>query len=174
MLLFKAAGSALVLISSTIFGIVMGNYYTNRPSILRRMISALQFLETEITYGFAPLPDALRNVACSLKSSESHLFIRTAALISPSCGLSVQEAWKRSLAESYERIGLSERDVEIMLSLGNSLGISDREDQIKHLALVRENLSRCMDEAQREGDKMTRLWRSLSICAGLIIIILLI
>lgn len=65
----------------------------------------------------------------------------------------------------------SERD--IVLQLGYSLGASDRLDQIKHLRLAMNQLQCEEENAADEQRRYAKMWRSLGMLGGALVVILM-
>jgi hypothetical protein len=58
--MLKFLGAVLVLFAGTMFGFFQALQYARRPRQIRELITALQRLETEIVYGYTPLPEAAK------------------------------------------------------------------------------------------------------------------
>jgi stage III sporulation protein AB len=58
-------------------------------------------------------------------------------------------------------------------SLGSSLGISDRADQIKHLTLAMEQIKLENIKAEDEAARNVKLWNYLGFLGGLVIVMIL-
>jgi len=61
--MLKIAGCLLIISAGSFAGISLARNYARRPGELRNMITALQMLETEISYTATPLPEALTRMA---------------------------------------------------------------------------------------------------------------
>lgn len=178
-LLFKAAGAIVVMTACAGWAWERVRQLEARPRALAAIISALQMLETEIAYALTPLPDALAAIA-ERQGLPVGAFLATAARLMLPCehgttapGSTAQEAWRQALEQAAPRLCLRESDVEPLSRLGAVLGVSDREDQIKHLRLAREQLAFGLKQAVEERDTKTRLYLYLGLCAGLTVIIAL-
>ena len=54
----KLIGAALILFAGTMIGFMQASRFAARPRQIRQLSYALQRLETEIGFGFTPLPEA--------------------------------------------------------------------------------------------------------------------
>ncbi|MBC7105298.1 MAG: stage III sporulation protein AB, partial [Firmicutes bacterium] len=88
-------------------------------------------------------------------------------------GYTAGEAWQRALAEWRGEGRLRADETAILDGLGTCLGRSDREDQVKHLRLAREQLELCLRRAEEEAARGVRLWSYLGLTAGPALVLLM-
>ena len=141
-----------------------------RPKELRELRTALQILETEITYAATPLPEAFQLIKESSSGQTAAFFERAAVEFERHqiAGL----AWQRAVDVLYQQTAWNREDRAIIVALAPTLGLSDKQDQLKHLRLCQERLSRAEESAaERVGEKV-RLYRSLGILTGLLLVLL--
>jgi stage III sporulation protein AB len=171
--MLKLLGAAMVVMASGLSGMAVAGNYSRRPGELRALRAALQMLETEIAYGATHLPEALEQVAGRSDSRVAPLFRQAAAELSSMSGITAAEAWDRSLGGYYRGTALKQQDHSILKNLGSSLGISDREDQIKHLSLAMEQLGAETNRAEEEAARNVKLWSYLGFLGGLMVVLIL-
>ncbi len=171
--MLKLVGAALVVIASGLGGIAVAANYSRRPKELRSIRSALQMLETEIAYGSTHLPEAMSMVASRCDSSIAPIFIRAASELTSMTGATAAEAWEVSLSSFSPGSALKQQDISILRNFGSSLGISDREDQIKHLRLASEQIGMENAAAEEEAVRNVKLWSYLGFLCGLMIVLVL-
>lgn len=171
--MLKLVGAVMVVIASGLTGLAVANSYSRRPRELRSLRSALQILETEIAYGATYLPEALELVAARCGQFVQPLFERAARELKNMSGNTATEAWEKSLEAFYPTTALRPQDLMVLKSLGSSLGISDREDQIKHLHLAVEHLTAETRASEEEAARNVKLWSYLGFLGGLTIVLVL-
>ena len=171
-LLLKVMASGFIIWATTTFGFTQAGRYRDRPRHLRQLQSALGALATEINYGATPLPLAFSQLAGSFEPPGGILFRAVAdSLAQP--GMSAALAWQEGLMLLGECSALTGSDVLILQPLGAVLGKSDRLDQERHLRLTMQHLERAAVEAEEERATNERLWRSLGVLSGLLLVIIL-
>lgn len=148
--------------------------YIERPRQLGQLRSALQLLETEISYAATPLPKALKRVAAAQSGPVELLFSQTASVLDARVGYSAREAWAMALQEFHQHSSLQAKDLVILEQFGQNLGSSDRTDQLKHLRLAMTRLEQEEQQGQLEEQKNVRLWRYAGFLVGLMVVIVLI
>ncbi len=171
--MFKLIGGLLVVVASGLAGWQVSRSYAGRPVELRQFISALQLLETEITYAATPLYEALSGVAEQVGVPAASFFRQVAFELGAHRGYSAREAWHGALEVYSRRSALGPGDLSILRGLGNNLGMSDREDQSKHLRLAAEQLKTAMAMAEEAATKNVKLWNYMGLLGGLVIVLAL-
>lgn len=171
--MLKLIGGLLVVASSGLAGWWVSRGYARRPVELRQFIAALQLLETEITYAATPLPEALDRVAEQVGAPASSFFRQISRDLGAHTGCSAREAWHAALGAHGPGSALSPGDLAVLGGLGNSIGISDREDQGKHLRLAAEQLKTALVAADDAAAKNVRMWNYMGLLGGLIIVLAL-
>ncbi|KJS17419.1 MAG: stage III sporulation protein AB [Peptococcaceae bacterium BRH_c4b] len=171
--MLKLAGALLIIVAGGAAGIIRAREYMRRPGELKSILASLQMLETEITYAATPLAEALERVAAAGGREMGGLFAGAAAELRAMSGCTAAEAWQKSLQSFYPASALRESDLSILYNLGSALGISDRQDQSKHLRLASEQLKL---EAARAGDEATRnvkMWNCMGFCGAAALVFLI-
>ncbi|HHY36660.1 MAG TPA: stage III sporulation protein AB [Firmicutes bacterium] len=169
--MLKLTGALLLILACGLLGNNVARAYAQRPRLLRSLQSALQHLETEINYGATPLPDALAAVAAAADPQIAPFFHRVRGFLLEPGGKGLEEAWTRGLEELVFFTVLNARDLEPLATLGGVLGGSDRQDQVKHLQLTREQLKGMEQQAREISGKNERMWRYLGFLFGAMLIL---
>lgn len=95
--MIKAAGAVLVLIAGTLIGFMQAARFARRPKQLRELAHGLQRLETEIGYGYTPLPEALRRVASQTSEPLASMLLSPADAIESGRSADFQAGWEASI-----------------------------------------------------------------------------
>ncbi|HSW10583.1 MAG TPA: stage III sporulation protein AB [Bacillota bacterium] len=165
----EMAGAALVLATGYGIGKVLAGPFARRPGQLRDLQMAIAVLDTEIWHGCSMLPDAMSRAARAVADPAAVLFAETARLLAP--GLGAAEAWSRAVDRFYPDSACDEDDRAILLSLGPLLGRSDREDQRRHLQLLRERLAGQEARAMVARQRYERLWSYVGVLSAAAVIL---
>lgn len=170
--MLKLIGAMLILLSGTLAGFHQAARFAARPRQIRELILAMQRLETEISYGFTPLPDAFGKMSEQLGEPLRSLFKRAAFHMNER-GSTAQESIQRSLHENWKRTAMKKPERDVIHQLSFTLGTSDRQDQIKHIALAAQQLKHEEALARDEQAKYEKISRSLGLLIGALIVILI-
>jgi len=167
----KLLGALIIIISSTTIGFIVAGQYLLRPKQLRELQTALQMLETEISYGVTPLPDAFAKLATSLSAPISTIF--QVAQEELDSGVIAEEAWQRAVADTYNQTALISEDIEVLLDFGYNLGQTSIDDQVKYMNLAQHKLDSLYQKASTEKEEKVKLWRYLGVLVGMFLAILI-
>ncbi|GEB31611.1 MULTISPECIES: stage III sporulation protein SpoIIIAB [Brevibacillus] len=169
----KLIGAVLILFSASMVGWQIGRYYAYRPVQLRALLVALQMLETEIVYGMTPLHRAFVKVGRRVSEEVGRLFLYAAELLVSEKAPSAEDSLQQAMGKYWAQTALRRQEREVLASLGQVLGSSDREDQQKHLRLAVTHLRGLEEEARAEQAKYERMYKSLGFLGGLLVVILM-
>lgn len=171
--MIKLMGTLLLVAAGGAAGMMVARQYARRPGELKSVLSSIQMLETEIIFAATPLAEALERAAAGSDRVVADFFRRASRDLLPANGRTAGEAWERAMGELYAASSLSKRDMVILGSLGRALGISDRDDQAKHLRLACEQLKMEISRAEEEAAKNSKMWNYLGFCGALAAAIIL-
>lgn len=170
--MLKVLGAMLIFFAGTMIGFYQSQQYSNRPRHIRALQQALLRLETEISYGMTPLPEALATIGEHTAEPIGALFRMTATELEKAATTTAL-AWETAVRNVWMRTSMGDAEKEVMLRLGSTLGASDKSEQIKHLRLAASQLQSAMDEAVDEQRRYAKMWRSLGMLGGALLIILM-
>ncbi|MDQ7792999.1 MAG: stage III sporulation protein AB [bacterium] len=163
-MLLRVVGAAMVFLAGYSSGRVLSASLRRRPGELRDLQAGFGLLDTEVCHGLTPLPEALARVGRALPAPGGRVFGEAGRLLES--GTPVSEAWIGAVEAFYPSSAWTGEDREAVASLAPVLGRSGREDQHRHLLLVRERLARQEAEARAQRDRYERLWSYLGALAG--------
>jgi len=155
------------------YGFYEAAHYARRPKQIRQLIGLLQRLETEISYGLTPLPDAFESAAKQTAEPLATLMRTAADKLSARGGEPLRTIWESAVMQTWGQTAMKTAERDILLQLGVSLGVSDRIDQVKHLRLAISHLQVEEAAALDEKRRYERMWRSLGVLAGALAVILM-
>ncbi|MCK8826639.1 stage III sporulation protein SpoIIIAB [Natroniella acetigena] len=167
----KLIGASLIIMGSGAIGFVVAKQFILRVKELQELQTALQMLETEISYGLTPLPQAFAKITTSLSTSVAELFL--VAQEELESGSTAQQAWQKAIDESFAETALIESDKDVLVSVGYNLGQSASQDQQKYLSLAQHKLTNLYQQAVEEKEQKVKLWRYLGVLLGLFVVILI-
>jgi stage III sporulation protein AB len=169
----KLIGASLILIAGTMIGFYQALQLSRRPRQIRQLVQALQRLETEISYGFNPLPSALLTIGRQIPQPLSQLFQLAGEQLSGSSDRTTEESWRYAIDSCWQHTAMKTTEQEAFLQLGLTLGITDRDDQIKHLRLTASQLMTEELTAREEQKRYEKMWRSLGLLSATLVVILM-
>lgn len=169
----KYLGILFIMISSGTVGIQMALELKRYCNLIRQLINALQILHNEINCNGTPLPQAFALVAVSATDSVERLFSGMAKALD-------QRRWMTPLAAMEQQIcneaSIKEKTEisEVLKTLASGLGRYDRESQLQSVNYANKRLADLLDKAEQDHSIRGKTYKTLGICAGISLAILLV
>ncbi|MWC28357.1 stage III sporulation protein SpoIIIAB [Paenibacillus sp. MMS18-CY102] len=173
-MLVKLIGAALILFAGTLIGFLQAARFADRPKQIRQLASALQRLETEIVYGRTPLPEALMRISANVEQPSARLMEAVIAQLQQGDGKTFNECWESAIRSQWPSTAMRAAEMAVVIRLGSMLGISDKDDQLKHLRLAAVQLKAEEDAARDEQAKYEKMSRSLGVLLAILVVILMV
>ena len=166
---YKFIGILLIGISCSALGFFMASNTRKELLYIQEFIDILNYIECELNFRLTTLPNLCRQV--SAKSKSLGLVFSDVAneldnQISPDVSTCMAVAIRKHRYPSEGVRGL-------LLDLGNSLGNFDLRGQILEIQELRQKCVRMRNEAEVSKNNRIRCYQTLGVCAGAMIIIIL-
>lgn len=171
--MFKLLGAIIVITVTTYGGFFVAKTFRDRPKELRILQQALQMIETEIVYGSVPLDIIMEHIGNRIPKNINLFFLNMSKNLRELDGISTYECWEKAINNNFSKTTLKKQDKEVLMNFGQTLGISDREDQMKNIKLTLKNLSTEEILAREEQKTYEGLSKNLGILLGLLIVIMI-
>ncbi len=168
-MIFKIVGAIIVITTTIILGISKSLEFENRVRCLEDMQLCILQLENEIRYTQTPIFEALKKISETTNSIISKLFDNASK--QGSTGETVSTIWTRAVNDISSE--LINDDSELFLLLGECLGTTDLEGQIKSIELFKSKLNQQLKTAKEICNKNKKLYKNLGLYSGLLITVLL-
>ncbi len=170
MFVFKVFISILIIILSGYIGIYKSKKLKNREYILRDMVTFLSLVENEIKYMMSILPNAYESsrqkLITKLKDTMGEIVVDMLKLES-------DYLIDQSIVEKISKIEeLTEYDRNVFISTLKNLGRSDLEGQINIIENGISIIDSQIKEANEIKIKNSKLYRTVGIITGLMIVII--
>jgi len=171
--MIKLIGALLIIGASTMYGFYRASSYAERPRQIRQLIHAVNRLATEISYGSTPLPDALDKLSHQLHRPLDRMFQEAAIRLRRERNATVRQVWQETVDRYWALTAMKSPEKEAFIELGSTLGVSDRENQLKFLELAKHQLQHEEAAAREEQMRFEKLSRTLGVLGGALIVILI-
>ena len=146
-------------------------WYTRRVETIQGLLEAISLMEWELKDRQTPMPELLRRAEEGSRGSVRTFFAQ--------CGGQMDELGSRSFgriwtqAAELSQLPLDREDLLILEGLGQVLGRYDQQSQCQALAQGRNRLTRRLEQAREDRDRLGRLSGVLGGAAGLLAVILM-
>ena len=172
-MLFKIAGSIIVILSCSFLGFILSGDCGKRPVQLRELQSLLQMFENQISYLSDIITEAFERIGRVSASGTGVFFRRTVEILKEGEAANASEAWEQAVRQSIKKTALNREDEEILISFGKLLGNTDIEGQVKNIRLTLGQLLLQENKAEESRKKNENMYRSLGMLGGIAVVIVL-
>jgi len=172
MIAIRVIGMILTLVASGALGFYIASLGKFRQQELLEFKKALLILKSEIEYIAAPLPEAIANIAGRTTSPVSNIFKQFAeSLKNNPEGETAYRLWVTAIAEHKSKSFLKSADWEALESFGKTLGYLDKQMQSDSIKFTIEYIDTEVAELQTSNEKNQRMYRSLGLIGGVLLLV---
>lgn len=164
----RLVGAVMIFAVCAYGGFSLSDSMKKRCAYLKNAIAALNLLETEITFGGSRLSKAFEKLDAA---ADTRGLFKAAAEAAERVG--IKRAWKDAVKSKQSELRFTKEDAQTLMSLGERLGMTDTENQVKNIQYVKKRLELQLEGAEGEYDRMGRLYRNGGILAGTFLVLLL-
>lgn len=159
--MFRIIGSAVVILSATLFGMRQYNTYFERKKTLQDMLDGCRLIESKLMCLHAPLHESFMGSGDFFENARTQIL----------SGLLPEEAVRNT---AYELHFLKKEDIGIIERFASGLCASSCDGQLSNLGVFKAELERVLEEATGELNLKGKLCVKGSILAAAAIVLLLI
>lgn len=147
--MFKYFAILLIFFSCTMIGFFQSSQLSRRRILLTQYRDFVQKFETEMGYFKEPLPLMLQKI--HTESNEPvDILLRHCMIKLDTVKDSMEGIWKDAVVSAYENEPLKPYDLELFAKCGTFIGQSGYQGQQGHFSLLKDELSRQIEEAERQ------------------------
>lgn len=171
-ILLKASGVILIILSSVFLGNTIKDSYKERVKLLSSLQNALRYLINQINT-FSILEDALMACSTSMYKSGEGKDLFACAAKNLNTGITVSEAWKRAVDCFNGSAYLKSEDKDALYEAGSVLGNSTADMQTEVINSVIERLGELERKAEeinkRDGGIVLKICIAVSVILSVIL-----
>ena len=170
--MMRLVGAVLLALGAVALGVGAVNGLEGRVRDLRGLVSGLELLGREMGWNLTPLPGQLAQASQQVGGRAGEFFRLCAQGAEHLNGRTFAQVWQQAGEASQMR--LERTDGELLEQLGSVLGRYDGERQCQALATSVERLEEQLHQALEQRRRLGRVYGTLSLTAGAVLIILFI
>lgn len=169
-MIFKVIGACLIVLGCGSFGVMIAASHKREYATLKKLISALDYMECELQYRMSALPDLCRQTAAECDGVLRQIFTSLALELEDQISPDAQRCMKMVLSKTKN---VPVQTAQCLQQLGNSLGRFDLRGQLKGLESARQECRMRLNKLTENADVRLRSYQTLGLCAGAALVILL-
>lgn len=142
-----------------------------RAQTLEELHSSLVWLEEELTFRMAPLPQLLEQLGEDHQGEAGQFFRETAKALRKDPESGLYQGWRQAMVRYLPMLHMEER--QTLLEVGQTLGRYDAQTQRQALSRGARRLAAFRDEARGEVRRLGKVYAALSLAGGAAVILVL-
>jgi len=158
-----------ILIVSFLIGELVSKKYTNRLKELQEFKNALSIFKTKVRFTYEPIPEIFNQMSLTLIPNIGNIFKKASIIMKEK---TAGDAWLEAIDTS--NTNLKEEDIGIIKNLSKLLGKTDIDGQISEIELASSFIDKQIEEAREEQYKNVKMYKTLGLVLGLVIVIILV
>lgn len=164
----KIIGIIFIMASAITSGIRIGTALKKRCTHLQHLVHALQMLKNELLYSAKPLPILFSSLSKMVQGSVKEIFSDLSSQMEENRWMSLSTAMERVVQKHPD-----DQSDEILLKLAADMGSYNLEAQIGAIDIALLQTQQRLSAMENERSVKSKTYKTLSICAGLAVVILL-
>jgi len=173
MMLIKFIGAALVLLASAAGGLYFGAADTFRQNDLIQFKQALAILKGDIGFALSTLPEAMAQMAARTGEPLRRIFGQFSLALEEGNGGEVDKLWARCLDDNARLTYFNAEDLAALKQFGKALGFLDKNMQLGNIEMTTEYLDAQIAALNDSKRKSRRMYQSLCVLTGLLVVVIL-
>ena len=166
---YKWIGALLVVVGCGGFGFSLASSYRKEESMLRQILSVLDFMECQLQYQLTPLPELCRMAGRGSSGTIRDILIFCAQELEQQIS---PDAYSCMICAVAKAAPITYSVRQVFAELGKTLGRFDLSGQLKGLDGVRTLCNNKLRELESNRDVRLRGYQTLGLCAGAALAIL--
>ena len=171
--MFKVVGIVCILVGCTGWGINRITEERSRVQHLREMIRIIRRIQDEISYGKHTLPEICLVLSEYCGALYQPYFKQVYEQMNQGNGASFDRIWEQQMGQCLRSAPLSEEEKDILRNLPQNLGMQEEKLQAENIGQSMELLARKCRKAEDAYENKARMILSVSVLAGVFLMILL-
>ncbi len=172
-MILKLSGGFLLLLGSVGFGLKLCWEIRERERLLRIWERVFTILEGEMRSCRATVPEGLSAAGKKVDEEIGILLNRIAVQAEENRGLSLETIWKKEMEAWIRTTPMTQGEGMLLLDFPSHLGFMDSRMQATEISRFIQELAEAVQKAAEEKGCREKLIRSVSITAGLLLLLLL-
>jgi len=172
--MLKMLGVFMVIATTTLFSASLASREKYRLHDLEQLQRAILLMKNRIAYLGEPLQQILESIAWKTDGVIGNVLGQISLSMAERDGVSGEEIWERIWREHAKKSYLTSEDMKEVIHFGRTLGFLERAQQEGSMDLLLLYLRGKEAEIKRRLEKNGKLYYSMGILAGLLIVVVLI
>lgn len=172
-MVIKFLGAVFIMLSTTLIGLIYSYKNDYRVYELNEVKKMLSVLSSEINFGLSTMPEALKTIATRVEMPLKLVIeqILKDMLDNREGGLAV--IWRENFIK-MDNTYLNNDDISVIADMSKTLGYADSSIQLRSIAEVEKYIDFEISEIYKSNSKTKKMYQSMGVLCGMLVVIVLI
>lgn len=172
-MMIQAIGSLLIISATTLVGFAFAAKEKYRLKELEEIERGILLMKNQISYLGTPLAELLEQISWKTEGVTGQAFQTIAGRMEERQGDSAEEIWESVWFEVGKKSYLTAVDLEELIAFGRTLGFLEKEQQEGSMDMLLYYLREKEERIKKRLEKNGRLYYSIGVLSGLLLVITL-
>lgn len=169
-MIWRVLGAILVIIGCSGFGFLLAGGIHKEERYLRELLEVMEYMTAELKYKMTALPELISKAASYTSGTLWQVFSAFDRELTTQIAPNAEACLRKALEETE---GVPTVIGELLFMLGRSIGKFDLSGQVSGINFVKEACRENLERLSRDKKERLRSYRTLGVCAGIALAILL-
>lgn len=162
--MLKLMGALCVMVGALWWGLSAVGELRRRVETLEGLREGLSYLDRELTFRLAALPELLEQLGQKDSSPAAAFFGEVFCQLQKDPEGGLRQSWRVAMTRHLDLLHAGER--QVLMEVGQALGRYDAQTQSKTLARAGRRLEAYRQTAQEEAKRLGRVYAALAVAGG--------
>ncbi|WP_304507206.1 stage III sporulation protein AB [Anaerotignum sp.] len=172
-MIIQGIGAFLIVSATTLVGFAFAAKEKYRRNELGEIERGILLMKNQISYLGTPLGELLGQISWKTEGVAGLAFQEIANRMEERQGNSAEEIWESTWVEVGKKSYLTAVDLEELTAFGRTLGFLEKEQQEGSMDMLLHYLREVQEKISKRLDKNGRLYYSMGVLSGLLLVITL-
>lgn len=171
--MLQGIGAILIILATTSTGVALGAREKYRLKDLEQLERALLLMKNQISYLGTPLAELLEQISWKVEGVIGTVLQEISCCMTARESGTAEEIWERVWLEAGKKTYLTAADLDEVIAFGKTLGFLEKQQQEGSVALLLLYLREGQSRIKKRMAKNGRLYYSMGVLSGLLLVITL-
>lgn len=172
-MMIQGIGALLIISATTLIGFTFAAREKYRLKELEEIERGILLMKNQISYLGTPLAELLEQISWKTQGVTGQAFQDIAVKMIERQGNSAEEIWENVWLDVGKKSYLTAVDLEELIAFGRTLGFLEKEQQEGSMDMLLFYLREKQEQIKKRLDKNGRLYYSMGVLSGLLVVITL-
>lgn len=171
--MLKILGAALILAGCIGYSSALLGRIKHAQDVLDAGRELTELLAAEIRYECLPMEEVFDRIVPRVHMDLGRILLQIRTELADGEAGSLDEIWQSHFSGKEKMLDLSTEELHLLLEIGRNLGYLDVGAQLNHLQACREKINAARCRRSKILEEQTKVYRALSLAAGVFLILIL-